>query len=321
MPLHYEQISRVEREKIAIGMRQGWSCRRVGREIGRPGSTVWREVKRNGAASGFYGSRQAHVRALERRCKARRQRKLSYRPLRLLVERCLRSRWSPDQISGRHELTMSGQEQMQVSDNTIYRHIHGDRERYQPYLRGPSPARHRSKQRERIHGRKMIEERPEEVEERIRPGDYESDTIRGPMKSDACVVTHVDRTTYYLVARLLKERSAQALNEATRRSLQGLPAHTLTVDNGMEFASFKRLEEMLGAQVFFAHKHKPWQRARNENSNRLLRQYFPRGTKFEDVSPAQLGRAVRSLNDRPRKALGYKTPREVMKELGVALGS
>lgn len=322
MSLPYEHISREEREKIALGIRLGWSYRRLGKETGRCGSTIWREVKRNSQENGFYGSGCAHKEALRRRRKARRERKLSYRPLREWVERSLRRNWSPDQISGRQGLEEEGQEKFQISDNTIYRYINLDRARYQKYLRGPEPSRQiRKKKHKRIHSRRMIDERPQEVEARNRAGDWESDTVRGPMKSDSCVMTHVDRKTYYLVAGLLKERSAKALNKATVAAMKDMPLHTLTVDNGMEFASFKKLEKQIKATVYFAHKKCPWERARNEHTNRLLRQYFPRGTNFDEVSTDQLARAVESLNDRPRKALGYKTPREVMQELSVALVS
>jgi IS30 family transposase len=313
MPRSYEQLNRIEREYIGLRKGQQARIRQIGRELGRDGSTVSRELRRNRDGQGSYYSGQAQDRALERRRWARRPRKLKEGPVRRSVERGLGLYWSPEQISGRREIRSWST----VSKMTIYRHIGTYRETLGRYLRGP--RRRRGNRRERIHDRTMIDERPGEVDRRERVGDWESDTIRGPMDSKACVATHVDRKSYYLVARLLDERTGEQMNRETVKGMQGLPVHTLTVDNGMEFGSFKKLEESLAAKIYFAHKKCPWERARNENTNRLLRQFFPRGTDFALLSPADVRRTQELLNNRPRKALGYRTPKEVMQQSTVAL--
>jgi transposase, IS30 family len=312
MPRCYEQISRTEREYIALGRKQKLSGGAIGRELGRHRSTISREIRRNRDDGGRYYSGHAHQVAMERRGIARRPRKLAGGPMRRSVERGLGLYWSPEQISGRRE--RKGQEG--ISRMTIYRHI-GEHREWAGYLRGPRKGVGTSAQR--IHGRVMIDQRPEIVEKRDRVGDWESDTVRGPMASKACVATHVDRKSYYLVVRRLRERNGREMNRETAAGMNGLPVHTLTVDNGMEFASFKKLEAALEAKVYFAHEKCPWQRARNEHTNRLLRQFWPRGTDFASLNPADVRRVQALLNNRPRKALGYQTPKEVMQQLNVAL--
>jgi transposase, IS30 family len=309
MPHCYEHINLTERERIALMISKGLNDEAIALELGRHRTTIWRERRRNGSGSVYLPGR-AHKEALNRRGIARRPCKLRDGAEVRRVRKGLRAYWSPDQISGRGHL--EGVEA--VSRMTIYRWIDEHRV-YRRYLRGPDPGRRiRRRKHERIHDRVMIDDRPDVVSRRERTGDWESDTVRGPMSSKACVATHVDRQSRYLVARLLRERNGEQMNLQTVRGFKGLPVHTLTVDNGMEFGSFKKLERALNAEVFFAHKKCPWQRALNENTNGLLRCFFPKGTDFAEVSPAQLSRAVTLLNNRPRKVLGYKTPKEVMNE-------
>jgi IS30 family transposase len=315
MPSPYEHLSRSEREKIAIGQRAGGSQRAIGRALGRRASTICRELRRNRSTDGVYRARRAQALANERAGWPRRQSKMKDSRVRQHVEDRLRMRWSPEQISGRQRL----EEERAVSRTTIYRHTMEYPE-YRAYLRGPDPDRRRRRQRhERIRNRRMIDERPAAAEQRERAGDWESDTMKGPKASKACLATHVDRATRYLVTGLMEQQTAEALNDTTVQAMEGLPVHTLTVDNGMEFGRFRVLERRLKAKVFFAHEHCPWQRGCNENTNGLLRQFFPRSTDFARVSPAELRRANALLNNRPRKCLGYRTPKEAMQALGVAL--
>jgi len=162
----------------------------------------------------------------------------------------------------------------------------------------------------------MIDQRPAEVEKRERLGDVEGDTVRGPMKSSACILTLVDRSSQYLMARLLADRSAKTLNRAVQLVTKSCLIRTLTVDNGMEFAGHKELAERTGVDVYFAHEKCPWERGLNEQVNGLLRQFFPKGTDFSKVAPAQVRRAAHYINGRPRKTLGYKTPNEVKQSQG-----
>ena len=312
MPRSYEQLNRLEREYIALRRRQGVAHAQIARELGRHRSTVGREVYRNRNARGYYYSAHAHRVALLRRAITRKPKKLASDPLRRSVERAIRMYWSPEQIEGRRQL----KRMKSVSRMTVYRHIKEHPEELAGYLR--DPQRQKPK-RERIHGRVMIDKRPEIVEQRLRVGDWEGDTIRGPVRSKACIATHVERKSYYLVARKLQQCNSDQMNQETITGMEGLPIQTLTVDNGMEFGSFKKLEQALDIQVYFAQEKKPWQRGRNENTNRLLRQFFPKGTDFSGVNPREVEQAAGLLNNRPRKALNYKTPKAIMKQAVVAL--
>jgi IS30 family transposase len=220
---------------------------------------------------------------------------------RSLTEYWLRRFWSPEQIAGRLNDA--------ASKSTIYRMIRAEHPRWRAYLRGPLK---RIRRYERIRNRKMMDPRPEIVDQKLRTGDWEADTIRGPMSSSACVMTLVERRSGYLIARLLEDHSADTLNRAAIDALQGFPVYTITVDNGMEFAKFTVLEEKLGAEVYFAHEHCPWERGLNETTNGLLRQFFPKGTDFATVSQSQLALAVSLLNSRPRKTRNFQTPEEGM---------
>ncbi len=300
MPLCYEHLSQREREIIAINVRKSWSCHRIARELGRSPSTISRELRRNRFPN-IYHAKVAHREALKRRSLPRRTRLLKCPKRRSRIERRLRGFWSPEQIVGRLNDV--------ASKNTIYRMIHADRPRWRAYLRGPQRPR---RIYERIRRRKMIDLRPAIVDQKIRLGDWEADTVRGPMNSSACVMTLVDRRSKYLIARLLPDYSADSLNRAAIEALRSFEVQTITVDNGMEFAKFPVLEKELETEVYFAHERCPWERGLNENTNGLLRQFFPKGTDFSTVSPSQLRRAVALLNSRPRKTLGFQTPEEVM---------
>jgi transposase, IS30 family len=317
MPHPYEQISKTEREQIALRRRQGAPCGQIGKELGRWRSTIWREIRRNAEADGGYRAGRAQKRAEERRGWPRRPQKLAAQEVREPVEKGLKAYWSPEQISGR----MAAEGQAPISRTTIYRHVQAHPE-YRGYLRGPDGIeRKRRSQYQRIRGRKMIDERPAEVEKRQRVGDWESDTMRGPMTTRACLVTHVERRTRYVKMGWIAEPRARWLNEVTAQVMAELPVHTLTVDNGMEFGRFPDLEARVGAKIYFAHEGCPWERGSNENTNGLLRQFFPRGTDLGLLGPADVRRAEEFLNNRPRKCLGYRTPKEMMQQFGVAVVS
>jgi len=300
MPLCYEHLNQREREIIAINVRSGSSGRQIARALGRSPSTISRELRRNSSPN-IYRAQAAHQEALKRRRIARRTCLMECPKRRARVVRYLRRFWSPEQIAGRFRYL--------PSKSTIYRMIRDDRSKWRAYLRGPLK---RTRIYERIRNRKMIDLRPLIVDLKLRFGDWEADTVRGPMKSSACVMTLVDRRSGYLIARLLPDYSADSLNAAAIEALQGFAVHTITVDNGMEFAKFPVLEKELKTQVYFAHEHCPWERGLNENTNGLLRQYFPKGTDFSAISPLHLERAVALLNSRPRKTKRFRTPEEVM---------
>jgi IS30 family transposase len=299
-------------------MHDGCSFSEIGRRLHRSASTISREVHRNGDGNAYY-PRKAHYRAYERLKIPRKPKKVVGR-IRQLVENGLRKYWSPEQIAGRAQ--RDGH--CSISHPTIYAYVYSAKgQDFLGQLRGPDKGtREKRALFPRIHGRIMMDQRPAEAETREVPGHWEGDTIQGRSKKDACLATLVDRASRYLLADLLPRCNAASLNAAvSQRVAQGLPFKTLTVDNGMEFASHRQLTSQTQLPIYFSEEKKPWQRGTNENTNGLLRQFFPKKTDFSTVSPAELRWAVDLLNNRPRKSLGYKTPKEVMESFGFALVS
>lgn len=316
MPRPYEHLSQREREIIALMLKQEYSLSAIARTLKRAVSTISREVHRN-AQGGVYRFRRAHGLAEARRQKPRRPKKIVGR-LRERVAKQLGRAWSPEQIAGRGNL--QGQEPLCLM--TIYRYLTTQEgQALRRYLRGPTKEKRANRERcARIHGQTMIHERPEEVETREVMGHWEGDTIQGKTKKNACLATLVERVSRYLSADLLSRCNAASLNASVCQwADEGYEIKSLTVDNGMEFASHAKLQAQTDIPIYFAEKKKPWQRGTNENTNGLLRWYFPKRTDFSTISPAQLRWAVEELNNRPRKSLGYKTPKEVMAEQGFAL--
>jgi IS30 family transposase len=247
------------------------------------------------------------------------------------VERRLRIDWPPGAISGRLKLKYPDDPKMRISPETIYRWVALDSQQggeLYRHLRRRHKHRRRQKRygagRRFIPGRVGIEQRPAIVLERSRFGDWEGDLVVGS-RNPAAIATHVERRSRYLKASLLENRKAETFNAAATPVYQQLPEAlrlTLTVDNGKEFSRFKELECNAKLKVFFADPYAAWQRGTNENTNGLLRFYFPKGTDFSQVSEDELTRAVKRLNHRPRKCLGYRTPYEVMRDaLGGALAN
>ena len=299
----YLQLSANERYFIGEFVNLGVSIRRIARMMKRSPSTISRELRRN-LYRGKYRHEAAEVLALKRRHRKRGGIFSSAR-MRSELYSQLSRKWSPDQIAGRHRI----EGLPFASRSTIYRYLKG-KPKLRKWLRGITEKRKRDQKRERIHSPRMIDERPDVVDKRCRTGDWEGDTIRGPMSSRECVATFVERQTRFLVARKMGSVTSRALNKEAKKGLSGLPILTLTVDNGMEFGGFKKLESLLGTTVYFGHPRCPWERGLNENTNGLLRQYFPKGTNFAGVSDQNLLNAVIELNDRPRKCLNYQTPKE-----------
>jgi IS30 family transposase len=222
------------------------------------------------------------------------------------VEQRLTIGWTPVLIA--REVPEAG------SPRTIYRAIRGPQAvRWGPMLPGmPKCERLRKQKRERIHGRVMIDDRPAIVATRERIGDWEGDTIRPVAGSDVGLLTLVERKTRVVRMALLPDRSAATLNATAARLLAGFVVHTLTVDNGMEFASHKELSALIGAPVYFAHEHSPWERGANEQINKLIRYFMPRGIDMAGYSAADASLVEALLNERPRKCLAYLSPEQSM---------
>ena len=321
-------LSREERYEIARLRESGLSMRQVAARTGRSPSTVSRELGRNaGPRAGGYQPERAHRLAWERQRRPRAS-KLSGSPaLRAAVQEMLEARCSPEQASGRLMVDYPDDPAMRVSHETIYQSIYlyprGElRKELKACLRSGREIRRRrgrAEMRGKIIGAVPIGERPPEVAGRLVPGHHEGDLVMGSAASNSAVATIVERMTGYLTLLHLPDgHTADAVADAVITRMNALPgwfARTLTWDNGKEMARHARITAETGINVYFADPHAPWQRGSNENTNGLLREYLPKGTDLRPYTPAQLQDIQDQLNDRPRKRLGYHTPREELDRL------
>lgn len=318
----YGHLTIEEREQVSRMHYAGASRRAMARELGRSPSTISRELRRNGSGSD-YSAVTAQRRAARRRRGRPLVRKLDDPRLNEAVRHGLGRRWSPEQIAGRLPIDHPRDAGMRVAHQTIYRWLRADpvRERlFAPQLRhrGRYRRRGRLERRGGIAGRRSIDERPREADARSRHGDWEGDTVAGRGGSGA-IVTCVERRSGYLVTAKMADLRAATLNRAAGRAFRAVPAalrRTLTVDNGKEFSAHPRLSRGLGMPTYFAHPYNSNDRATSENTNGLLRQYFPKGTDFRDVTHPALACATQQINDRPRKRHNYLTPLEVLTQAG-----
>jgi len=323
-----KRLSMAERAEVAVGVAEGLSLREVARRIGRAPSTVCRELAANGGRAG-YKPVAAHLRAdrLARRPKAT---KLAANPeLCARVVADLEGLWSPGQIARRlrHEAGAGGSLGT-VSHETIYKSLYvqgrGElRRELARCLRTGRAARRpqgRLERRGRIPDMVMISERPAEAEDRAVPGHWEGDLIVGK-DGKSHIATLVERSTRYVMLAKVADARAETVRTALAELVTRLPEHlwrSLTWDQGSEMAHHKLFTVETGVPVYFCDPHSPWQRGSNENTNGLLRQYFPKGTSLRRYSQEDLDRAAISLNGRPRETLGGHTPAECLTPLLVA---
>lgn len=326
------QLTMEDRYVITHMHQAGFSNAAIGRRLGRHRATVGRELDRNRDGFGGYHYDSAQRLADERRDRANRRYKLDAPGgLGKAVRAGLRQRWSPQQIAGRLKRHHPRKRSMHVTAETIYRWVyrrHTLGERWCERLRRRRKRRRRRIPGERrdargkIPGRVGIEHRPKIVGFRGRFGDWESDTVEGA-KGAGLLVTHVERKSRYVRIGRLPDKRAATLSAVSGAALGDLPRRlrrTLTVDNGKEFADFKAIQRALRLKVYFANPHAPWERGAVENTNGLLRDWFPKGRDLSTITPTRLAQVQRMLNNRPRKCLNYRTPLEVLKALpGVAL--
>lgn len=317
------RLSMDEREEIRAGLERGESFTAIAASIDRAVSTVSREVAGNGGRDG-YRAWQAHGDAGQR---ARRPKtpKLVGR-LALLVTEWLEEWWSPEEIARRLRLEFPDDPMMWVSHETIYQSLfvqgRGElrRELHRCLRTGRAQRRpcSRLERRGQIPDMVMISERPAEVDDRAVPGHWEGDLIIGANNRSA-VGTLVERTSrFVLLLHLPDGREAVRVNEAMKTAISGLPedlCRTITWDQGKEMSSHAEFTVDTGVQVYFCDPHSPWQRGSNENTNGLLRQYMPKGTDLSAHTAEDLARIARSLNNRPRKTLGFMKPSERLAEL------
>ena len=319
------RLSSEERVEIRLGLERGWSLRRIATSLGRDPSTVCREVKANGGRNG-YRPLQAHRLAGER---ARRPKptKLAANPVlcrRVIAD--LERLWSPQQISWRLRAEFGDDPTMNVSPETIYKSVfvqgRGElRRELAACLRSGRAKRKpqgRMEKRGSLPEMVMISERPAEAADRAVPGHWEGDLILGKDGLSA-IGTLVERSTRYLMLlHLPAGRSAEEVRKAITSTIQTLPdsmRRTLTWDQGREMSQHVQFSLDTGIQVYFCDPHSPWQRGSNENTNGLLRQYFPKGTDLSQHGPEDLKAAADSLNGRPRQTLQWMTPSEKLAEL------
>jgi IS30 family transposase len=316
-------LSREEREEVSRGLRGGESGRAIAARRGRAPSTISREVARNGSRDGYRAWRADRA-ALERGCRPKPGKLMLNERLRCEVDRGLRERWSPQQIAARLVREYPDDPSMRVSHETIYKTLfvqargalrkeltvclRSGRTQRRPRLRGEQAKRGR------IQNMVMLSERPPEVEDRAVPGHWEGDLIIGKGGRSA-IGTLVERSSrFVMLFRLPKGRSAEEVRVALTRTITRLPTElrrTLTWDQGNEMADHVRFTTDTKVEVYFCDPHSPWQRGSNENTNGLLRQYFPSGTDLNVYSTAQLNAVARQLNGRPRETLGWLKPAEV----------
>ena len=313
---HYIHFTTEERELSRVMNAQGFSFRAIARKLNRNVSSVSREFNRNTTADGHYSACQADKMYHERRKKCGRKPKLKQEKLRQYVIEKLQSYWSPEQIAGRAKL----EKKYHISYTTIYRAIKSGLlpKQLKKQLRICSHYRTHKKddKRGKIADTVPITERPAGANNRTRVGHWESDTVMGK-RNTGCLGTHVERKTGFLVAVKIESRADKAFNKATIEAFSKLPQRlkkSFTVDNGIEFSAHKELSAATGMKVYFCAPYAPWQRGSNENTNGLLRQFFPKGSSFADISDQKLTEIVTLINNRPRKRLGFRSPAEVFKK-------
>jgi IS30 family transposase len=314
-----------EREEISRGLAADASMRSIARWLGRSPSTVCREINRNGGRRHYRA--QAADRAADRRARRPKQSKLAVDPLlRLLVQDKLAQWWSPEQIAGWLRAEHPNEPEMWVSHETIYLSLFVQsrgalRHELISCLRTRRAMRHPRKKRTptqkgKIRNPVMISQRPAEAEDRAVPGHWEGDLVMG--KGLSAIGTLVERHSRYVMLFPLPEgNKAEQVRTALEATIKRLPEHlwrSLTWDQGKEMADHARFTIDTGIQVYFCDPKSPWQRGSNENTNGLLRQYFPKGSDMAALTIDELDAAAHSLNTRPRQTLDWMTPSQVLNE-------
>lgn len=333
--MQYQHFTVGEREKIQEMLWQKQSLRAIAKEINRSPSSISREIRRNKPPErNWYTPRLAHERALEHRKHRGREERLKNDVVRRYVVKHLKLGWSPEQVAGTIKESTGETISHEAIYQYVYAQVHRDgygylkkgNEDLRPYLplrrkrRMPKGMR---KVRRIIKGSlPSIEDRPEEVSLRTRIGDWEDDLVVSHVTTDALKTLNERMSGIVFITRVLDHTMAET-NRVIQERMRVLPRSlrkTLTRDRGSENLGYRALEEKLGLRCYFANAHHPWERGSNENTNGLIRRYFPKKTDFRTVTDAEIQQVEYLLNSRPRKRLGFKTPYEVFYQLtGVAL--
>ena len=311
----YHQLTLEEREVISQMHHSGARASVIAQRLGRSPSTIGRELRRNSAPSGYRA-----VAAQEQTGRRRRERPL----IRKMDDPFINETVRTGQISGRMKRDHPRMRARRVSYQTIYRWLETceNRRHFRSLLRhGRYRKRRGVDLRGHLRNRVSIEERPAKVDKRRRFGDWEGDTVHGAGHS-GMIMNCVERKSGFLITAKMKDGTSDRLNAAKERAFRIIPRklrQTLTVDNGKEFAGHEQLSERLQIPIYFAHAYSSNERATNENTNGLLRQYFPKKTDFRDISHQALAHVTNRLNNRTRKSLNYLTPLETLIKAGFAL--
>jgi IS30 family transposase len=310
--MNYTHLTREERYQIYALKKAGQTQSQIARILARSESTISRELNRNSGGRG-YRPKQANRKATERRAiNARRVDNETWQ----FAKAMLQEQWSPEQISGHAN----------ISTETVYQRVYADKRRgglLWKHLRCQKKRKKRygkTERRGQIPHRLFIEDRPDIVEQRKRIGDWEADTIIGKNHRQA-IVSIVDRKSGMTLIRKVERKTADAVSAAMISLLKPLrrKVHTITSDNGREFAYHQDIAKALNADFYFAHPYASWERGTNENTNGLIRQYFPKDRDFTTITQKEIDAAMQKLNDRPRKRLGYLTPNQVFFKSSLAL--
>jgi IS30 family transposase len=313
------QLNAKDRAVLAQLLKLERSQTDIAQRLGKHRTTIYRELKRNSGPLGYVDV-EAQQRTEARRSFRSRSRKLDEPAVQEFVSAGLKRCWSPDQIAGRIQRAFPRQPKRHVSRQTIYNWVAKQEEQghsWRQYLRFGKPRRRRPENAGRLPGAVSLEGRPKAANERRRFGDWEGDTlVSGGRRGGLASI--VERKSGFTLLARVDDLKAPTVRKAAESKLTPLPEllrRTITFDNGKEFAEHEQLAAATQLDVYFARPYCAWQRGTNENTNGLIRQYFPKGTDFRDVSHRAVADLQSSLNDRPRKRLGYRTPKEILTTL------
>jgi IS30 family transposase len=320
MAKEYDHLTLTERDKITTMLYEHKSLGEIALALGRSKSTISREIKRNASPEyQLYLSHRAHGRSEERRKQNGSRPRLKNKQIVSFVEAKLKEGWSPEQIAGRLPKEHPG---LSISHEAIYQYIYHPKTPSRLEMIGHLRRAHRKRKakgigrkarKTKIPNRTSIEQRPPSVETRKQIGHWEGDSLVS-RKSLVALNSLVERKSRLLMLTKLPRKSASDTVDAVAKRLKGLPPkarRTLTMDNGTENAGHQQMTADIGIQCYFAHPYASWERGTNENTNGLIRWYLPKGTDFNTITGEQIAQIESSLNNRPRKCLGFKTPLEV----------
>lgn len=315
--MSYTQLTKGQRYQIYSLKGIGLTQAEIARQVSVDPSTISRELKRNTGQRG-YRPKQANDMAIKRRLEASKAIRMT-EEMQARVTEYLNQEWSPEQISG----YLRSEGGAWVSHETIYQFVLDDKKnggtRYQQLRHSGKKRKKRyggSDRRGEITDRLSIDKRPKSIEKRDRIGDWEIDLVIGKGHKGA-IVTIVDRLSLMTLIAKVNSKHAELVTKATTRLLKRYKrraAHTITADNGKEFSGHQEISRALGVDFYFAHPYSSWERGTNENTNGLIRQYLPKGTEFRSVNDEKCQFIMDRLNNRPRKCLGYRTPKQVFEE-------